>query len=62
MFSRARAIVVSRTSRASTPYYDLLKQSYLVGLKQLTDFVDQAQVDEKTRLQLKFYARQLSMR
>jgi polyhydroxyalkanoate synthase len=43
---------------ASTPYYDLLKQSYLVGSKQLTDFVDQAQVDEKTRLQLKFYARQ----
>src|SRR3954467_13683569 len=43
---------------ASTPYYDLLKQSYLVGSKQLTDFVEQAQVDKKTRLQLKFYARQ----
>jgi polyhydroxyalkanoate synthase len=40
------------------PYYDLLKQSYLLGSKQLTDFVDQAQVDEKTRLQLRFYARQ----
>jgi polyhydroxyalkanoate synthase len=40
------------------PYYDLLKQSYLLGSKQLTDFVNQAQVDEKTRLQLRFYARQ----
>jgi len=28
---------------AQTPYYDLLKQSYLFGAKQLTDFVDQAQ-------------------
>jgi polyhydroxyalkanoate synthase len=41
-----------------TPYYDLLKQSYLLGSKQLTDLVDQAQVDEKTKLQLRFYARQ----
>src|SRR3954471_12443075 len=41
-----------------TPYYDLLKQSYLLGSKQLFDFVDNAQVDEKTRLQLKFHARQ----
>jgi polyhydroxyalkanoate synthase subunit PhaC len=41
-----------------TPYYDLLKQSYLLGSKQLTDFVDQAQVDERTKLQLKFHARQ----
>jgi poly[(R)-3-hydroxyalkanoate] polymerase subunit PhaC len=43
---------------ASTPYYDLLKQSYLLGSKQLSDFVEQAQVDERTKLQLKFYARQ----
>ena len=41
-----------------TPYYDLLKQSYLLGSKQLTDLVEQAQVDERTKLQLKFYARQ----
>jgi polyhydroxyalkanoate synthase len=40
------------------PYYDLLKQSYLLGSKQLKDFVDQAQVDEKSKLQLRFYARQ----
>jgi polyhydroxyalkanoate synthase subunit PhaC len=40
------------------PYYDLLKQSYLLGSKQLSDFVEQAQVDERTKLQLKFYARQ----
>ena len=43
---------------AASPYYDLLKQSYLVGSKQLTDLVEQAQVDDRTRLQLKFYARQ----
>ena len=46
------------TAWAATPYYDLLKQSYLLGSKQLTDFVEQAQVDERTKLQLKFYARQ----
>jgi polyhydroxyalkanoate synthase subunit PhaC len=40
------------------PYYDLLKQSYLMGSRQLHDFVDRAQVDDKTRLQLRFYARQ----
>ena len=41
-----------------TPYYDLLKQSYLLGSRQLHEFVDQAQVDDKTKLQLRFYARQ----
>jgi polyhydroxyalkanoate synthase len=40
------------------PYYDLLKQTYLVGSRQLHEFVDRAQVDDKTRLQLRFYARQ----
>jgi len=40
------------------PYYDLLKQSYLVGSRQLHEFVDRAQVDDKTKLQLRFYARQ----
>jgi len=43
---------------AQMPYYDLLKQSYLLGSKQLTDFVEQAQVDERTKLQLRFHARQ----
>ena len=41
-----------------SPFYELLKQSYLLGSKQLTDFVDQAQVDDKAKLQLRFYARQ----
>ena len=41
-----------------SPYYDLLKQSYLSNAKQLTDFVDQAQVDDRSKLQLRFYARQ----
>jgi polyhydroxyalkanoate synthase len=40
------------------PYFDLLKQSYLLGSRQLHEFVDQAQVDDKTKLQLRFYARQ----
>ncbi|WMT73361.1 class I poly(R)-hydroxyalkanoic acid synthase [Bradyrhizobium sp. Ash2021] len=40
------------------PYYELLKQSYLLGSKQLHDFVDQAQVDDRTKMQLRFYARQ----
>ena len=40
------------------PYYELLKQSYLLGSKQLHEFVDRAQVDDRTKLQLRFYARQ----
>jgi polyhydroxyalkanoate synthase subunit PhaC len=40
------------------PYYDLLKQSYLATSKQLSEFVDQADVDDKSKLQLRFYARQ----
>ena len=40
------------------PFYDLLKQSYLLGSRQMADLVEQAQVDERTKLQLKFYARQ----
>ena len=35
------------------PYYDLLKQSYLLGARQLHEFVDRAQVDDKTKLQLR---------
>lgn len=41
-----------------SPYYDLLRQSYLSGSKQLAEFVDQAQVDDRSKLQLRFYARQ----
>ncbi|MBR0719711.1 alpha/beta hydrolase [Bradyrhizobium liaoningense] len=40
------------------PYYDLLKQSYLLVSKQLHEMVDEAQVDDRTRLQLRFFARQ----
>src|ERR1700752_666234 len=43
---------------SQSPYYDLLKQSYLLNSKQLTEFVDEAQVDDKSKLQLRFYARQ----
>lgn len=42
----------------SQPLYHLLKQSYLLSAKQLSDLVEQAQVDERTKLQLRFYARQ----
>ena len=41
-----------------SPYYNLIKQSYLMTSKQLAELVDQAQVDEKSKLQLRFYARQ----
>lgn len=40
------------------PYYDLLKQSYLLTSQQLNEFVERAQVDNRTKLQLRFYARQ----
>jgi polyhydroxyalkanoate synthase len=43
---------------SQSPYFDLLKKSYLLNAKQLTDFVDQAQVDDKSKLRLRFYARQ----
>jgi polyhydroxyalkanoate synthase len=42
------------------PYFDAVKQSYLIGAKFLHDFVEQADVDEKTKLQLRFYARQFT--
>ena len=41
-----------------SPYYQLIKKSYLMTSKQLSEFVDQAPVDEKSKLQLRFYARQ----
>jgi polyhydroxyalkanoate synthase len=41
-----------------SPYYQLLKKSYLTASKQLAELVEQAQVDEKSKLQLRFYARQ----
>jgi len=46
------------SSWSDTPHFDLLKQIYLLNSRQLYDFVDRAQVDEKTRLQMKFHARQ----
>jgi polyhydroxyalkanoate synthase subunit PhaC len=42
------------------PYYDAVKQSYLIGAKFLHDFVEQANVDEKMKMQLRFYARQFT--
>ena len=41
-----------------SPYYQLIKKSYLMTSKQLSDLVDQAPVDEESKLQLRFYARQ----
>lgn len=42
----------------TTPFYDLLKQSYLATAKQMQEQVEQAPVDDKAKLQLRFYARQ----
>ena len=42
----------------NSPYYQLIKKSYLMTSKQLAELVDQAEVDEKSKLQLRFYARQ----
>jgi polyhydroxyalkanoate synthase subunit PhaC len=42
------------------PYYDAVKQSYLISAKFLHDFVEQANVDEKMKMQLRFYARQFT--
>ena len=39
------------------PYYELLRQTYLQGSKQLHEFVEGAQVDDRTKLQLRFYVR-----
>jgi polyhydroxyalkanoate synthase len=41
-----------------SPYYQLIKKSYLMTSKQMAELVEQAQVDEKSKLQLRFYARQ----
>jgi len=42
----------------NSPYYQLIKKSYLMTSKQLAELVDQAEVDENSKLQLRFYARQ----
>jgi polyhydroxyalkanoate synthase subunit PhaC len=41
------------------PYYDLLKQTYLLGSRHLHELVNRVQADDRTKLQLRFYARQL---
>src|SRR5918912_4073408 len=40
------------------PAYDVLRQSYLAGAKLMNDIVNNAPVDDKTRMHLLFYARQ----
>ncbi len=40
------------------PYYDYLKQQYLLGARFVTQAVEAADVDEKTRQRLRFFARQ----
>src|SRR5258707_8352011 len=40
------------------PYYDLLKQTYLLGSRQLHEFVDTARVAGQTKLQPRLYPRQ----
>src|SRR5512139_2673580 len=40
------------------PYYDYVKQQYLLGARFLTQLVEAAEADEKTRQRLRFFARQ----
>ncbi len=40
------------------PYYDFLKQQYLMNARLISDMVETADVDEKTRDKLRFYSRQ----
>jgi polyhydroxyalkanoate synthase len=40
------------------PYYDYLKQQYLLGARLVTQAVEAADVDDKTRQRLRFFARQ----
>jgi polyhydroxyalkanoate synthase subunit PhaC len=40
------------------PFYDFLKQSYLLQTRFINDLIDAAGVDEKTRARLRFFARQ----
>jgi len=40
------------------PYFDLLKQSYLINARLIGDMVETVDVDEKTRDKLRFYSRQ----
>ncbi len=42
------------------PVYDYIKQSYLLAARQLQDFIAAAPVDERTRTQVDFLARQLT--
>lgn len=42
----------------SGSYFDLLRQCYLLSAKQVQDQVENADVDDKTKRQLRFYARQ----
>ena len=45
-----------------TPYYDLLKQSYLLASKQLSEFVDRAQVTTRPSYSFDFTRGSLSTR
>jgi polyhydroxyalkanoate synthase len=40
------------------PYYDFLKQQYLINARLISDMVETADVDEKARDKLRFYSRQ----
>lgn len=42
------------------PYFDLIKQSYLINARLITDLVETVEVDDKTRQRLRFYTRQFA--
>ncbi|MGE4062621.1 MAG: class I poly(R)-hydroxyalkanoic acid synthase [Rhodospirillaceae bacterium] len=43
---------------SDTPYFDFVRQTYLLAGKQLTELVAQSTLDEKTRAEVDFYLRQ----
>jgi polyhydroxyalkanoate synthase len=43
---------------SETPYFDVVRQSYLLAGKQLSDLVTNAPLDDKTRAEMDFYLRQ----
>src|SRR6266480_2797627 len=42
-----------------TPFYDFLKQSYLINTRYVNSLIDRAARDERTRRRLSFFARQV---
>jgi polyhydroxyalkanoate synthase len=42
-----------------SPYHEFLKQSYLVNARYVSDLIERASVDDRTRARMRFFARQI---